>query len=343
MQQAPTTRRNSALEIDAIVREITRGRRFLITSHSRPDGDSIGSQLALAFALKGLGKQVTVVNRDPAPAPLQSLPGVADIVIAERVDDPCDALFVMECGDLGRPGIDGLAKYRIVNIDHHPGNALYGAINWFDTEAAACGEMVMELLDAVGTPLTRDIATHIYVAILTDTGSFRYSSISPRTFEICRRAAEAGVDPAATARQVYETASLGKLRITGTLLQRMRIEAGGRLAVLALDESLLQETGASLDDTDGVINLPLSVKNIVAVAMFKDATNDGLRVSLRSKGPVDVRMVAQRYGGGGHTNAAGFTAPDRAPATLDRIVREVVDAIALAETSRESGGSGPPR
>jgi bifunctional oligoribonuclease and PAP phosphatase NrnA len=186
--------------IDAITREVARGRRFLITSHARPDGDSIGSQLALALALEALGKQVTVVNRDLAPAPLLALPRVGDIVIADRVDGPFDALFVMECGDLARPGLEGLSRYRIVNIDHHPGNAMYGAIDWFDTSAAACGEMVAELIDALGVPLTREIATHLYVAILTDTGSFRHSSISPRTFDICRRAAEAGVDAASVAR-----------------------------------------------------------------------------------------------------------------------------------------------
>jgi bifunctional oligoribonuclease and PAP phosphatase NrnA len=325
--------------IEAIVEEIARGRRFLITSHARPDGDSIGSQVALALALEGLGKQVTIVNRDPAPASLLSLPRVEDIVLADRVDEPFDALFVMECGDLARPGIEGLDKYRIVNIDHHPGNAMYGVVNWFDTSAAACGEMVVELLDALGAPLTRDIATHLYVAILTDTGSFRHSSISPRTFEICRRAAEAGVDAASIARQVYETASLGKLRITGALLQRMRLEAGGRLAVLTLDDGLLQETGASAEDIDGVINLPLNVKDIVAVAMFKEAIDDGLRVSLRSKAPVDVRAVAQRYGGGGHTSAAGFTAPDREPATLARIVQDVAAAIDLTGVDRATPDS----
>jgi bifunctional oligoribonuclease and PAP phosphatase NrnA len=142
---------------------------------------------------------------------------------------------------------------------------------------------------------------------------------------------------------MYETASLGKLKITGALLQGMRLESAGRLAVLSLDEGLLAETGASAEDTDGVINLPLTVRDILAVAMFKDVGEDGLRVSLRSKIPIDVRAIAQRYGGGGHTNAAGFTAPDRSPATLARILEEVADAIEAAGAVGAPSDGAPSR
>jgi phosphoesterase RecJ-like protein len=188
--------------LQQIVDAVRQKQRFVVSSHSRPDGDSIGSQLAFAYALRALGKDVTVVNRDPAPPPLMAFPGVPSIRIDDSVSGDFDAAVIMECGDLGRPGVVGLDRYFIINIDHHPGNAGYGAINWFDSSAAACGEMVFELVQALGVPISLEIATHIYLAILTDTGSFHYSSISPRTFDICRQMLEAGVDPVAVARSV---------------------------------------------------------------------------------------------------------------------------------------------
>src|SRR6185437_5676568 len=156
-----------------------------LSSHARPDGDSIGSQLALAYALRQLGKTVTIVNKDRAPGPLLAFPGVSDIVVADRVDGDFDAAVILECGDLDRTGVAGLDRSFVINIDHHPGNSGYGQLTWFDPRAAACGEMVFDLVRTLAVPLTLEIATHVYVAILTDTGSFHYSSISPRTFEIC--------------------------------------------------------------------------------------------------------------------------------------------------------------
>lgn len=168
-------------------REILKRQRFVLTSHVRPDGDAIGSQLAMAYALRHLGKQVRIVNRDLAPPALSGFPGVADIEIAETVDDPGDAVIVMESGALLRTGVAGLERGFIINIDHHLGNTMFGAVNWFDVSASACGEMVFGLVRELGVPLTYDIALHVYIAILTDTGSFHYSNITPRTFNIDRK------------------------------------------------------------------------------------------------------------------------------------------------------------
>lgn len=323
--------RNAEAALAAICLEVERGTRFLLTSHARPDGDAIGSELALAYALRHLGKSVRVVNHDPPPEPLLALPGVAEIERADRVEGDYDAAFVLECGDVTRPGLAGLERYRLINIDHHAGNGFYGAVNWFDPEFAACGEMVMAVIDALGVPLSLEMATHVYVAILTDTGSFRHSAISARTFEICRRTAEAGVDPAAIARQVYDTGSLGKLKLTGALLAGMALEAGGRLAVMHLDDAEMRATGATYDDTDGLINLPLGARQVEAVAMLKTVDGPGeIRVSLRSKGGVDVRAVAEQFGGGGHRNAAGCTLRgmtlDEARARIVALVTSALDA-----------------
>jgi len=311
---------------------LARGRRFLVTSHARPDGDSIGSQVALALALQALGKTVRIVNRDPAPAPYQAFPGVALIDVAPAAEGEFDAAILLECGELSRPGVAGLDRYTIVNVDHHTGNTGYGALNWYDPSAAACAEMVLDLIDALGVPLTREIATAVYVAILTDTGSFRHANITPRTFEACRRAAAAGVDAAAVARQVFDSSPVGKLKLMSALLGRMRLEADDRLAVLYLDDEMLRVNGATRDDTEGLVNLPFSAREVRAVAFFKVEGPDEVRVSLRSKGAVDVRAVAVRHGGGGHPNAAGFSIDGDYDTVRDRIVREVTEAIAAART-----------
>ena len=282
--------------------------RFVLSSHARPDGDAIGSELAMAYALRALGKEVRVVNSDPAPAPLTAFPGVADIEVARDAGGAFDAAIIMECGDLARTGVAGLDRAFVINVDHHPGNTGYGNINWFDPAAAACGEMVFDLIAALGVPLTVEIATHVYVAILTDTGSFHFSSISPRTFEICRLALEAGVDPVQTARSVFDSGTMARLKLFGAVLNAMRFDATGRIAVMYLDQEMARAAGGTYDDTDGLINEPLTVKEIQAVIFFKHVEGDEYRVSMRSKGAVDIGAVAKTFGGGGHKNAAGCTA-----------------------------------
>ncbi|MGE0444047.1 MAG: bifunctional oligoribonuclease/PAP phosphatase NrnA [Vicinamibacterales bacterium] len=293
---------------DDVVREILTRQRFVISSHVRQDGDAIGSQLAMAYALKAIGKEVRVVNATVPPPPLMVFPGVADVEIADRVDDPGDAVIVMECGDLGRTGVAGLDRGFVINIDHHLGNTMYGAVNWFDLGAAACGEMVFDLVQALGVPLTPEIATHVYIAILTDTGSFHYSSISPHTFEICRQCMEAGVDPPQVARSIFDSNNLGRLKLFGAVLSNMELDDTGRLATVWVTQQLATECGGTYEDTEGLINLPLTVKEIQAVVFFKESGPGDWRVSMRSKGDVDINAVARDFGGGGHKNASGCSA-----------------------------------
>ena len=315
-------------ELNRIRDEILRRQRFLITSHARPDGDSIGSQLAMAFALSALGKTVRIVNADPSPEHYQEFPGMDLIEIAPAVANlDVDCVIVMECSDLARTGVAGLDGQFIVNIDHHAGNRMYGAINWYDESAAACGEMVFDLILALGVPLSTEIATHIYLAILTDTGSFHHANITPRTFDICRQCVEAGVNPAVMARRVFDSNSFGKLKLIGALLDDMELVDEGRLAVLRMDDEMLRETGSTPNDTEGLINLPLTAREIQAVVFFKLGNNGEVRVSMRSKYDVDVRAVANAYGGGGHKNAAGFTVPGQVADVKPEIIAKLVDAI----------------
>ena len=313
-------------ELDSIVAAISQRQRFVVASHARPDGDSLGSELAMALALQDLGKDVRVVNHDPAPSYLASFPAAAEVEVRDTVDGTFDAAIVLECGALGRTEVSGLDRYFVINIDHHVGNTMYGDLNWFDATAAACGEMVFDVLQGLGVTLTPAIATHLYVAILTDTGSFRHSSITARTFGICATLAEVGVAPAEVADRVYQNSSVGKLRLTGTLLDAMDLVDGGHVAVLHVDDRILEQTGCAPDDLEGLINMPLAAQSIKAVVMFKEVDRQ-LRVSLRSKGAVDVRAVATLHGGGGHKNAAGFSIPEPDESSRPGVIAAVITAV----------------
>lgn len=327
-------------EIAQIVEAIRTRQRFVLSSHSRPDGDSIGSQLAMVYALRALGKEAIAINADAAPPPLMAFPGVRDIRIAPAVEGEFDAAIIMECGDLKRTGVAGLERFYVVNIDHHPGNSGYGQITWFDPSAAACAEMVYDLVGALGVPLSKEIATHVYLAILTDTGSFHYSGISPRTFEICRECLEAGVDPVLVARNVYDSNNMGRLKLFGAVLGAMQIDQTGRIAIVHVDHEMARAAGGTYEDTEGLVNLPLTVKEIEAVVFFKQEQGDEYRVSLRSKGNIDIGSIAKEFGGGGHKNAAGCTVTGSIEQLQQTLVGKIEDAIDRPSTDTLSTASG---
>ncbi len=264
--------------------------------------------MAMALALGAIGKEATVVTDAIPPVFLQPFPGVAAIQIARDVDSAFDAALIMECSELARTGVTGLDRSPVINIDHHPGNTVYGAINWIDESAAACGEMAFTLIESLGAPLTKEIATHVYLAVLTDTGSFHFSHLTPRTYEIARRCVEAGADPLWIARTHYDSNSLSRVRIFGAVMNGMVIVDEGRVALLSITRRTMEELGGTNDDLEGLINFPLTVKDIEAVAFFKEVADHDWRVSLRSKGNVDIGAIARANGGGGHTNAAGCSA-----------------------------------
>jgi bifunctional oligoribonuclease and PAP phosphatase NrnA len=311
----------------ALVDAIRAGRRFVVASHQRPDGDAVGSAMAMALALAALGKQATVVTDAALPAYLQPFPQTGAIRITAEVTEAYDAALIMECSELGRTGVTGLDRSPVLNIDHHPGNTGYGALNWIDESAAACGEMVCTLVDALGVPLSADIATHLYLAVLTDTGSFHFSHLSPRTFEVARRCVEAGANPEWIARTHYDSNSLARVRIFGAVLNAMAIHGGGRVALLAITRRQLADLGGTNDDLEGLINFPLTVKEIEAVAFFKEAGDGDWRVSMRSKGAVDIGAIAKQHAGGGHTNAAGCSAAGELAEVQARFAALLVDAV----------------
>ena len=312
----------------ALLDAIARGRRFIVTSHQRPDGDAVGSAVAMALALRALGRLATVVMDAALPAFLQPFPGADAIVVTTEVTDRVDAVLVMECSTLARCGVAGLDRSPVINIDHHPGNARYGAVNWIDEGAAACGELVFTLIDTLGVPLTPEMATHLYLAILTDTGSFHFSHLTPRTYELAGRAVAAGADPQWIARTHYDSSSLARVRIFGAVLNGMTMHADGRVALLTITQALARELGGTYDDTEGLINFPLTVKDIQAVAFFKEMGPGDWRVSLRSKGPVDTGRIAKQFGGGGHVNASGCAWTGSIADGHDTFARLLAQAVA---------------
>ncbi|BCS34530.1 phosphoesterase RecJ-like protein [Luteitalea sp. TBR-22] len=301
----------------------------LICGHARPDGDSLGSVMAMAAALRRRGRRVRTVCSDPAPAAFLAFPRMDTLEVTREVDAAGATVIVMESSALSRTGIAGLERAgAVLNIDHHLGNTAYGTINWFDEGAAACVEMVADAIDALGVPWDEEIATYLYLGLLTDTGGFRHSHISARSFDLARRCVLAGADPVRVGQIAYDSFSLGRVRLMGELLHGMRLEADGRLAVLTLTPDEHERAGSTPDETEGLINMPFTAQAIRAVCLLRNDEDGVTRVSLRSKGTIDVRAVAQQFGGGGHRNASGFTVPDPLEAVEARLLPLLLDALA---------------
>lgn len=320
--------------IGALVAHLRGASRVVVSSHERPDGDAVGSGMAMTLALRAMGKDARMVMCDRPAAYLRPFPGVDGAWIAPSVSEAFDAAVIMECSDLTRTGVTGLDRSPVLNIDHHPGNARYGVINWVDESAAACGELAYTLIQALGVPLTPDIATHIYLAILTDTGSFHFSHLSPRTYDIAARCVEAGADPEWIARTHYDSNRMARVRLFGSVLSGMVVGGDGRVALLTITPEMAAAAEGSYDDTEGLINFPLSVKEVEAVAFFKQAeTPERWRVSLRSKGAINVGQLAEARGGGGHKNAAACTLTGPIETLHADVMRALTDAVASASRS----------
>jgi phosphoesterase RecJ-like protein len=228
--------------------------------------------------------------------------------VCDRAEGDYEVLFVLECNNLERTGISNLECYPIVNIDHHPKNDHFGKYNWVDPSAAAVGELVFSLIKSLLGELTPEIATNLYVAILTDTGSFQFSNTSAKTFSIAAELVDAGADPAEIAQAVLMNQDESRIRLLARVLQTLEFDTSRRIAWIHLDRRMLLETGASASDTEGIVNYPLSVEGVLVSAFFREEQDGSYRVSLRSKDGSDVSAVAEQFGGGGHENAAGLSA-----------------------------------
>lgn len=293
-----------------IVEEIRTAQSFLIVSHENPEGDAIGSMLALALALKGQGKRVWVLNQDPIPQTLMFLPGAEGIQHQVPVDEGFDIAFALDCGDQKRLGKE-FAKVRqigkTINIDHHVSNQNYGDIHWVDPAACAAAEMVFDLLRAIPATIDLPIAENIYTGVLTDTGSFHYSNTSPKALGVARTCLLAGVDPWKVAEKVYESHPLPRLRLLPLVLETLAVTEEGRVSSVVITQKMLEEVQASVAMTEDFINFPRSLEGAEVALLFREITPEKYRVSLRSRRNVDVSRIAMDFEGGGHRNAAGCT------------------------------------
>lgn len=313
--------------LSQLVELIETKNRFAVVSHIRPDGDGLGSSLGLYWVLRALGKEIEVISRDPVPATYQQLPGACEVRVTPVIDRAYDAVFVIECSDIYRPGIKNLDRQFVVNVDHHTTCALFGAINWIDPTASAVGEMIYNLCKALGVRVTREIAECVYTALLTDTGSFHYSNTSERTFKVASELVRAGVKPAKISQAVYSSYPWSKIELMAQVLATVRRDPSGRVAWLRQSLAMQEKAGASEEDGDGLVHYPMTAHDIEAAIFMKEIEPGVYRTSLRSKGEVNVARIAERFGGGGHRNAAGCTMRGSWDEAERVLVKQIIDAL----------------
>ncbi|MCB1025533.1 MAG: bifunctional oligoribonuclease/PAP phosphatase NrnA, partial [Acidobacteria bacterium] len=291
--------------LSQVVELIENRDNFAITTHVRPDGDGVGSSLGLLWLLRSLDKKAEVIVRDQIPNSYSRLPGVDQIRIVSEIDRDYEAVFVIECSDADRPGIKGLKDKFVVNIDHHATCDHFGDINWIDATASAVGEMIYNLCKAIGGRVSEEIAECIYLAIVTDTGSFHFPNTTERTLKVASELVKVGVKPSRISEAVYNSYSWSRIALMQKVLATVKRERTGRVAMMRQTLSMVEEAGAADGDNNGFVNIPLAASEVEAVVYMREVQPGAFRVSLRSKGDIDVSKVAEVFGGGGHKNAAG--------------------------------------
>ena len=294
----------------AVEKVLSKAKNILVTSHQDPDGDSVGSQMALIAYLVKKKKKVAAFNQGKMPNKYRFLDPKG---IIQEATEPLpyfvpDAAFVVECPSLRRIGcVQKLLRPEtvIVNIDHHPRNEKFGQVNWLDSKASAVGEMIYDFLAAARFKITPAVAEALYTAILTDTGRFRYSSTHPRTLEICSHLMKLGANPQKITEEVYYRISPSDLRLVARVLEGMEFHHGNQICFLSIDNRILEETGARFEDTEGIVDYSLFLREVQVGALFKELTPGKTKVSLRSQNGIDISPIAKSFGGGGHPNASG--------------------------------------
>ena len=295
-----------------VLEAIKKHKRFLVTAHVNPEGDSLCSQLAMKELVIALGKEAFIVDSDAVPEHYKFLPKISEMSNDLAARPVFDAILVLDCPTLKRIG--GVAKLlsddkAVINIDHHISNENFGHVNWVDPNASSTGEMVYRLYKEAGVPLTRETALCIYIAILTDTGSFNYDNTSTVTHEIAGELLGYGLDPAVVSESVYERRTLEDIRFLGLVLSTLKVNKTGEIAYLNITRKMLEETGADLSKSEGFINYARSIDGVRVAVLFKEDLKDRnkINVSFRAKGDTDVNEIASYFGGGGHTKASGCT------------------------------------
>ncbi len=310
--------------MEQILTQLKKSKRLLLASHLHPDGDAIGSLLALGLALEAMKKDVQLFNESSLPAVYHFLPSIHRIKPYPGEMETYDTAVILDCSDLQRIGDAAEAVSRIptvINIDHHITNTRFGNFQLIDAKASATAEIIYRIIKALDVPVTMAMAYAIYTGIMADTGSFRFSNTTPDAFRICHEMVEFGADAHKVAHHVYETISLSRIKLLNMLFDTIEVTEDGKLSIMTLTQHMLNATGTEIADVNGLINYAKRIENVKVAALLYERKNgrcpkkgSHYHVSLRSDGAVDVSFIAAEFGGGGHVSAAGFdicsTLPD---------------------------------
>jgi phosphoesterase RecJ-like protein len=335
MASLPPLTANVRRTVHRIVDVLRKNKTFFLTGHERPDGDTIGSELALGGYLKSIGKKVTIANVGPVPDIYRFLPNVRSVRTTPRAAGYFDVAVVFECSGADRTGhildFDRQAG-TVINIDHHIHHGMYGDINLIDAGASSNSEQLCQVFDLAGHSLTKAEATALYVGLVTDTGRFQQENTRPQSHRVAAHLMEAGVNVADVFRHIYATRSVPALKLMSRALGSLTMAAQGRVAVMRLTRSDFDQTGAQEDDTEDVVNqglLPAS--SWVSVFLREVENGKKVKVSLRGKGRIDLCRLAVSFGGGGHKNASGVTLDG----SVDQVEVKILKALAM-EMPRKS-------
>jgi phosphoesterase RecJ-like protein len=322
----------------ALLRDLE-GRRVLIAGHARPDGDCIGSQIALARVLRALGHDVVCANPDPVPRRLRFLTGDEPFFTADTLPAGDRAVIHVDCADRLRPGakLDARFPGKTANFDHHVSNNGYARHNFVDADSAAACEILAGLFFDLGLPVDAPTAQALYAGILTDTGQFRFHATTRRTFLLAAELMARGAVPAQAGYELYERESPGKLMLLQRFLASLRYECGGRVCIGILPAGIFAETGTTAEDTEGLVDYARAIDG-VDVGVLVEERPDGLKASLRGKEPAfRLDQVAALFNGGGHACAAGLNLKDIRPADfLPRLVAAIGEQLAAASAANPS-------
>jgi phosphoesterase RecJ-like protein len=315
-----------ATQIDDLLAVFRSHPRFLLASHTRPDGDAIGSVLALAEVLDQLGCQADIVFADPIPSSYNTLPNIARIHHTPSANDVdptgTTPAILLECDGIVRTGLLGLEGRTLVNIDHHASGRPFASVNWIDEHACAVAAMVYQIAVAANVEITPSMATCLYAGILSDTGTFTYSSTTADTFAMVHHLAACGANPSRIARDIYLSNPASKIRLLGIALSNLQCDDD--LAWTWVTSEDMDRIGAIAEDCEGVVNYLISIAGVESAVFLREVANaDQFRLSIRSKGETDVARIAERFGGGGHRNASGCTIDGPLPVALERILTQL--------------------
>jgi phosphoesterase RecJ-like protein len=333
-------------EIDELKSLCERNDEILIFGHKDADGDTLGCSLAFAEALRRLDKRVHVLIPPPLPEKYRWMPGFEQIREGPPAGAEVRLVLFFDAGNLERSG-DAVAhiteKATIVNVDHHPSNSRFGDVNVIDPDAAAVGEMCLDILDHFGWEVTATMATNLYTALMTDTGGFRHENTTPKALWVGARLAALGADPSHIATMVYKSRPLTTLKLSGLSIASMQVEMDGRLAWAKVTRSMLRETGAVMAEAEGIIDTLNSIAGLDLAIMFKEVAARLTKISVRSRGAVDSAALCARFGGGGHLRAAGAEVPLRMNEAVEAVLAAAREAIAASSAEGASASRGPQR